>query len=68
MEMNKPNAKKENINKFNLRLEVHQYKDKKSFIISEGDNTSKDESIENSSEDKFDWDWIFEKGWLRIKK
>jgi len=68
MDMNKPKAKKENNNKFNLGLEVHQYKDKKSFIISEGDNTSKDESFENSSEDKFDWDWIFEKGWLRTNK
>ncbi|MFX1497373.1 MAG: hypothetical protein ACFFBH_07595 [Promethearchaeota archaeon] len=21
-----------------------------------------------SSEENFDWDWIFDKGWLRIKK
>ena len=66
--MNKSIAKKENIKKSNLHLEVHQYKNKRSFIISEGDNSSQNESIENSSEDKFDWDWIFEKGWLRTKK
>ncbi|MFW9771427.1 MAG: hypothetical protein ACFFFB_06880 [Candidatus Heimdallarchaeota archaeon] len=24
--------------------------------------------VEISSEDNFDWDWIFDKGWLRIKK
>ena len=68
MDMNKSKAKKENNNKSNLRLEVYQYKDKRSSIVSEGDNSSQNESFENSSEDKFDWDWIFEKGWLRTKK
>jgi len=68
MDMNKSKAKKENNNKSNLSLEVHQYKDKKPIIISEGDNSSQNKSIEKSSEDKFDWDWIFERGWLRTKK
>lgn len=68
MDMNKSKAKKENNKKSNLRLEGHQYKDKRSIVISEGVNSSQNESIENSSEDKFDWDWIFEKGWLRTKK
>ena len=66
--MNKSKTKKQNNNKSNLCLEVHQNKDKRSIIISEGDNSSQNGSIENSPEDKFDWDWIFEKGWLRTKK
>ncbi|MFX0017506.1 MAG: hypothetical protein ACFFBT_06370 [Promethearchaeota archaeon] len=66
--MNKSKAKKENNIKSNFRTEIHHYKDKKSIINSKGVNSSQNESIENSSEDKFDWDWIFEKGWLRIKK
>lgn len=24
--------------------------------------------LKSSSKDNFDWDWIFDKGWLRIKK
>ncbi len=66
MNMNRSIGKKDNNTKSNLHLEVHQYK--RSFIISEGDSSSQNECIENSSEDKFDWDWIFEKGWLRTKK
>lgn len=68
MDMNKSKANKENINKSSLRLEVHRYKDKKTINIFEGENSSQNESIENSPEDKFDWDWVFEKGWLRTKK
>lgn len=68
MDMNKSKTKKESNNKSNLRMGIHHYKDKKSIINSRGDNSSQNESIENSSEDKFDWDWIFEKGWLRTKK
>jgi hypothetical protein len=30
--------------------------------------SSQRENIENISEESFDWDWIFDKGWLRIKK
>ena len=66
--MNKSKTKKQNNNKSNLCLEVHQNKDKRSIIISEVDNSSQNGSIENSPEDKFDWDWIFEKGWLRTKR
>jgi len=66
--MNKSKTEKQNNNKSNLCLEVHQNKDKRSIIISEVDNSSQNGSIENSPEDKFDWDWIFEKGWLRTKR
>ncbi|MFW9948222.1 MAG: hypothetical protein ACFFDX_15460 [Candidatus Odinarchaeota archaeon] len=66
--MNKSKNKKENNNKADLLSEIHQYKNEKSIIKSSGDNSPQNESIKNSSEDKFDWDWIFEKGWLRIKK
>ncbi|MFX0026283.1 MAG: hypothetical protein ACFE8M_07695 [Candidatus Hermodarchaeota archaeon] len=66
--MNRSKTKKEINNKSNISSEIHQYKDKKSIMKSECDKTSQNEGIENSSEDKFDWDWIFEKGWLRTKK
>ena len=35
------------------------------------ENTHKNFQKENSrdsSEDQFDWDWIFDREWLRIKK
>ncbi|MFX1587566.1 MAG: hypothetical protein ACFFC1_05380 [Promethearchaeota archaeon] len=66
--MNKSKTTRESNNKLNLCPEIHQYKHKRSIINSDNVSSSQNESIENSSKDKFDWDWIFEKGWLRTKK
>ncbi|MFX1401816.1 MAG: hypothetical protein ACFE8V_11315 [Promethearchaeota archaeon] len=30
--------------------------------------SSQRKKFENKSEEGFDWDWIFDRGWLRIKK
>ncbi|MFX0146722.1 MAG: hypothetical protein ACFE8E_03120 [Candidatus Hodarchaeota archaeon] len=30
--------------------------------------SSQRKKFENKSEEGFDWDWIFDRGWLRIKE
>jgi len=61
--MNQSLNGKSNYKKLSSNHEVQQSNSTFNLNLS-----SQRENIENKSEESFDWDWIFDKGWLRIKK
>ena len=61
--MNQGLNRKSNYKKLNSNHEVQQ-----SDPIFKLSFSSQRENIKKKAEDSFDWDWILDKGWLRIKK